>query len=63
MICPVCGGPTYFNEHGVQFPGIAFGNPVEHLPVGVRELYEEARNCCSVAAYTSTVLAARKLLT
>jgi len=63
FICPVCFRPTYFEgESGRQIPGVAYGTDVEHLPGGVKELYNEARNCYSVGAFTSAVLACRKLL-
>lgn len=66
-ICPMCLHPTYFEavyqgQAVRQVPGLAYGADVDHLPAGVKELYTEARNCYSVAAYTSVVLACRKLL-
>ncbi|MEN3157713.1 DUF4145 domain-containing protein [Alkalimonas sp. NCh-2] len=61
MICPHCTNPTYFGN-GVQIPQVAPGNEVHHLPGDVDALYKEARNCVSVNAYTSSVLASRKLL-
>ena len=60
-ICPHCSNPTYFNA-GVQLPQVAPGNEVQHVPEQVEALYREARNCVAVAAYTSSVLACRKLL-
>lgn len=60
-ICPHCNNPTYFGN-GIQIPQIAPGNEVTHLPDDVEALYKEARNCVSVNAYTSSVLASRKLL-
>jgi hypothetical protein len=62
-ICPNCAKPSYFNDwDGTQIPGVAFGNPVDHLPKSVEQLYREARDCCSIGAYTSAVLACRKIL-
>lgn len=61
-ICPSCDKPTYFDDWDRQTPGVAFGNPVIHLPQSVEELYREARDCCSISAYTSAVLACRKIL-
>ncbi|WP_249871625.1 DUF4145 domain-containing protein [Oceanobacillus saliphilus] len=62
-ICPTCNRPTYKNSYtDEQTPGPIFGNEVEHLPNGIEELYEEARNCIKVNAYTSSVLSCRKLL-
>ncbi len=60
-ICPHCSNPTYFGN-GIQIPQVAPGNEVHHLPEDVDTLYKEARNCVSVNAYTSSVLACRKLL-
>lgn len=61
-ICPFCRQPTYFDEEDRQVPGAAFGNRVDHLPVEVAALYQEARNCLSVASCTAAVLACRTLL-
>src|SRR5690606_14996234 len=61
-ICPNCNKPTY-KSNNEQVPGFMFGREVKHLPNDeVRELYEEARKCTSIGAYTSSVLACRKLL-
>ncbi|MGM1048118.1 MAG: DUF4145 domain-containing protein [Bacillota bacterium] len=61
-ICPNCNKPTYKSENE-QVPGFKFGREVKHLPNdAVRELYEEARKCTSIGAFTSSVLACRKLL-
>ncbi|MHA2829980.1 DUF4145 domain-containing protein [Vibrio harveyi] len=60
-ICPHCTKPTYLSNEG-QLPQAPVGNKVEHLPELVEALYTEARNCVSVGAYTSSVLASRKLL-
>jgi hypothetical protein len=61
FICSYCTRPTYIDA-GQQYPGIAYGNPVEHLPRHVEELYNEARSCMSVSAFTAAVLACRKML-
>jgi DNA-directed RNA polymerase subunit RPC12/RpoP len=60
-VCPYCTSPSFF-EGERQVPGASFGNPVESVPDDVLMLYEEARVCMSVSAYTSSVLASRKLL-
>lgn len=60
-VCPSCQRPTYF-EGSKQVPGVAFGRDVGHLPEMVGKLYTEARNCMAVNAFTSSVLACRKLL-
>ncbi|MCA9233271.1 MAG: DUF4145 domain-containing protein [Planctomycetales bacterium] len=61
-LCPGCDKPTFFDESGRQFPGVPFGEKVNSLPAEVDALYLEARNACSVAAFTSAVLACRKIL-
>lgn len=61
-ICSACNQPTNFDLSGRQWPGVAYGQSVEHLPNDVRELYEEARRCMSVSAYTTAAMACRKLL-
>lgn len=61
-ICPNCEKPTYFDDTDRQTPGVAFGNPVGHLPQSVEQLYREARDCCSIGAFTSAVLSCRKIL-
>ena len=60
-ICPNCNRPTYAEE-GEQYPGVAFGNPVQELPEDISALYEEARVCCAGSSYTAAVLVLRKLL-
>jgi DNA-directed RNA polymerase subunit RPC12/RpoP len=60
-ICSYCSKPTYF-EGEEQVPGVPYGNQVENVPEDVASLYDEARRCFSVSAFTSAVLACRKLL-
>ena len=63
-ICTHCRRPTFIN-HAVtnsQTPGRAFGGPIESTPSSVEALYNEARDRVKPAAYTSAVLACRKLL-
>jgi len=60
-ICTYCQKPTFcYGEE--QVPAPAYGNQVLHVPHEVSSLYEEARRCMSVSAYTAAVLACRKLL-
>ncbi|RKO63246.1 DUF4145 domain-containing protein [Caldibacillus debilis] len=62
-ICPSCNRPTYINkDYDEQVPGPFFGDEVEFLPDEVESLYDEARKCFTVGAYTSSVLACRKIL-
>jgi hypothetical protein len=60
-LCPACGRPTFF-QGDRQVPGAAFGNSVDHLPGDLGPLYQEARNCMVVSAYTAAVLTCRKML-
>jgi len=74
--CTFCGKPTYFgqwfrwqtsgweeiDEDREQIPGVVPGQPIEHMPDEVTQLYDEARQCFSLNAYTPAVLAFRKLL-
>jgi hypothetical protein len=59
--CAACDRPTFF-DNGRPFPGAKYGEAVGHLPAEIAELYDEARECMSIAAFTSAVLACRKLL-
>lgn len=61
-ICPHCDQPTYFGRDGQQTPAPVYGYSVKHVPDSVGTLYDEARRCMSVSAYTSAVLACRKVL-
>lgn len=61
-ICPNCNCATFFDKNEIQYPGVTPGNDVEHLPEALASLYKEARNCCSVSAFTASVLASRKML-
>ena len=60
--CPHCGNPTYFGRSDSQIPDVSPGAHVEHVPENIANLFFEARSCVSVNAYTSSVLASRKLL-
>lgn len=61
FVCPSCNKPTFFHA-GEQVPGIKLGNELKYLPEKVESLYEEARTCFSVNAFTSVTLCCRKLL-
>ncbi|MFC6478705.1 hypothetical protein ACFQDN_22315 [Pseudomonas asuensis] len=60
-ICSHCGQPTHFDVN-YQYPDIAPGNDVQHLPEDIEGLYKEARNCVAASSYTGSVLISRKLL-
>ena len=61
VVCPHCDKPSFFTKDS-QIPGVSIGVEVKNLPTEVESLYREARNTVSVGAYTSSVLACRKLL-
>lgn len=61
-ICHYCGKPSFILA-GINHPGASFGNPVQHIEhPEVNTLYDEARSCMKVNAYTSAVMCCRKLL-
>lgn len=61
-ICHLCKNPTFFDENGNQYPNAIPGRKITGLKNEVQELYEEARSCFSVSAYTAASMALRKLL-
>jgi DNA-directed RNA polymerase subunit RPC12/RpoP len=62
-ICPNCRRPTFFDYLHVQTPKIRLGNEVGGISdKGVESLYNEARDCTSVGAYTASVMVCRKIL-
>lgn len=62
-ICPRCGKPSFYDlSTHEQVPGPQYGNEVEHLPTGVKDLYKEARDCVAAGANTAAVLTCRKIL-
>ena len=60
-ICPKCEHPTYFGA-GKQTLSPLPGNKVNSVPEKINSIYEEARVCTGVGAFTSAVLDCRKLL-
>jgi len=62
-ICPVCTCPSFFDTRGVQTPAPRIGRDVQGITdTGVVAVYDEARRCTSVAAYTAAVAMCRKVL-
>ena len=62
-ICHFCTRPTFFDIYGEQTPGAPFGYSISHIrDEKIEQLYEEARSCFSVNAYTASVMCCRKLL-
>lgn len=63
FICPKCNRPTFIEQHSkLQVPGPIGGRNVKGAPESVSILYQEARKCISVHAYTAAVLCCRKIL-
>ena len=62
LYCSVCSEPTYFDMTGKQMPAVRFGATLKSLPEDVRKLYDEARDCSGVGAYTACVMICRKIL-
>jgi len=61
-ICPNCSVPTYFSTSDTQVPMARFGESLSSLPTEVKIIYDEARNCYGIGAFTSTVTNCRSLL-
>lgn len=62
-ICHYCHKPTFFTRDGEQTPGSSYGIAINDISdEKILSLYNEARNCVSVNAYTAAVLSCRKLL-
>lgn len=62
-ICHYCQRPTFIDELERQHPGTVYGSPVQDVAdKSVEGLYDEARLAIGAGAYTSAVLACRKLL-
>jgi hypothetical protein len=62
-ICHYCFKPTFFDAVSKQTPGPIFGQPIKHIAdKNVESLYNEARTCYTINAFTSSVMCCRKLL-
>ena len=65
-ICTNCNQPSYIKWYGTTrvsaTPAPLMGESVGGLPEDVGTLYDEARKCTGVGAYTSAVLTCRKIL-
>lgn len=60
-LCINCYRPTFVFENE-QFPEPGIGETLTKLPDDINSIYEEARDCYSVRAYTGVTLLCRKLL-
>jgi len=62
-ICANCAQPTYFTDGGKQTPSVRIGSDVAGITDnGVSALYNQARDCASIGAYTASTLLCRKIL-
>jgi hypothetical protein len=61
FICATCEAPLIV-WNGQRHPSPRFGGKVGGLPEDVAALYEQARGCMSVPAFTAAVLLCRKIL-
>lgn len=62
-ICHKCNGATYFDSSNKQTPGCLYGKKFElSIPKDINDLYNEARACYSVGAYSAVSMCCRKLL-
>ena len=61
--CPNCTMPTFITSYGGQTPSPRLGRDVTGIDnEEVQTLYNEARDCTSVGAYTGAILLCRKIL-
>ena len=66
LICTYCNRPSFIEAQNLHVigttPSATLGDEIIGLPDDVQILYNEARKCTSIGAYTSAVLACRKIL-
>lgn len=63
LICGGCNRPTFIDRDlDSQTPSPLKGNSVMHLPQDLLELYNQARGCTQIKAYTGCILICRKIL-
>ena len=61
--CPVCFQPTYIDDLLAQIPAVRLGADLKAVPEdGLKQLYNEARDCSAAGAYTACVMVCRKIL-
>ncbi len=63
LICSYCSKPTFIDWDLTQTPPMRLGHDIKGISDdGVAALYNEARDCTAVGAYTATVMICRKIL-
>lgn len=61
-ICHHCNAPSIVDSYGNLSIPIFKGKKIEKLPKEIEYIYNEARACISIGAYTATVMLLRKIL-
>ena len=61
-ICHNCHKPSYVDNNKIITPGAIYGVEIKHLPNEIMTVFDEARRCFSISAYTSVIMCCRKLL-
>ena len=62
-ICHKCNKPTFFDIYNNQMPGVLYGKEfILDIPEDIKILYNEARKCYSVGAYSAVNMCCRKIL-
>lgn len=62
-ICHKCNKPTFMDIYGNQTPNYLMGKEFKvAIPENIKELYNEARRCYGVNAYSAVAMCCRKLL-
>ncbi|MCM0626688.1 DUF4145 domain-containing protein [Lysinibacillus sp. OL1_EC] len=60
-ICTACNKPSYLNNRE-QVPSEKYGKDVMFLPEDIQSIFEEAKKCYMVGAWTAASLICRKIL-
>jgi len=61
-ICNACNLPTFFGADGEPALNGPYGRTLNRAPYDSCRVYDEARRCCSIEAYSAAVLLCRKLI-
>ena len=61
-ICHNCNAPNVYDSSRRPICSALQGKEIKKLPKPVEDIYNEARACMSVCAYTATVMLLRKIL-
>lgn len=61
-ICHHCNAPSVFDSIGNFVMPVLLGKNIKKLPKEIKYIYNEARACISIGAYTATVMLLRKIL-